>query len=443
MAAFVERALRDTENTPETLFVFEIDTFGGRVDSALKIVDTILGVPKGRTIAFVSNKAISAGALIALACNELVMRPNTTLGDVAPITQSQEGPKMMGEKFQSPLRAKFRALAKKNGYPEVLAESMVSADMEVFRVESGGGVKYMDAIELAEFREHNPDAVIKKKTVVAKGELLTMDDVEALELGFSKMTAGSVEEMLDNLGVAPYEVVRVEQSWSENLGRLIASVSPILLMIGLAMIYVEIKAPGFGAPGIVGLTCLGLVFFNQYLVGLADYTELLLVILGIVLLAFEVFVIPGFGLAGPAGFLAIAAGMILALQDFTLPDPAIPWQGDIFFSNIIQVLGSFAVGFLVALLFLRYMLPRLGRLVDGPYLATTLAGSHADSSETGRLKPGAVGLAHTFLRPAGKAEIGEEYYDVITEGEFVEQGAEIMVTEIRGNRVIVARKVGK
>jgi membrane-bound serine protease (ClpP class) len=106
--AFIKRALGVPTDDPDPYFVFEMDTFGGRVDSALQIVDTLLSAPEGKTIAFVKNKAISAGALIALACSRLVMRKNTTIGDCAPITYSNEGPKMLGEKFQSPLRAKFR-----------------------------------------------------------------------------------------------------------------------------------------------------------------------------------------------------------------------------------------------------------------------------------------------------------------------------------------------
>ena len=123
MAAFIERSLETAFADPNALVIIEIDTFGGRVDSALQIVDSLLATPEGKTIAFVKTKAISAGALIALACSRLVMRKNTTIGDCAPITYSKEGPKMLGEKFQSPLRAKFRALAKRNNYPEKLAEA--------------------------------------------------------------------------------------------------------------------------------------------------------------------------------------------------------------------------------------------------------------------------------------------------------------------------------
>ncbi len=115
MAAFIKRSLEAPSSDADALLVFEIDSFGGRVDSALQIVDTILSAPADKTIAYVKKKAISAGALIAMASGKIVMRNNTTIGDCAPIAYSSEGPKVLGEKFQSPLRAKFRALAKRNG----------------------------------------------------------------------------------------------------------------------------------------------------------------------------------------------------------------------------------------------------------------------------------------------------------------------------------------
>ncbi|MCK5232265.1 MAG: serine protease, partial [Desulfobulbaceae bacterium] len=283
MAAFIKRAFRDASQYPDSIYVLEMDTFGGRVDSALQIVDTLLKDPGGKTIAFVENKAISAGALIALACNELVMKPNTTIGDCAPITFSSEGAKMLGEKFQSPLRAKFRTLAKKNGYPPALAEAMVTPDMIVYEVKLTGKTIYMDSQAFADLSPKEKENVLSKKTVVAKGELLTMDDHEARELGFSRMSAASIHEMLGRMGITDYEIININVSWSESLVRLISSIAPILMMIGMAALYTELKAPGFGVPGMVGIICLGLVFLNQYMVGLADHTELLLLALGIVL----------------------------------------------------------------------------------------------------------------------------------------------------------------
>ena len=440
LAAFIERISREAEQEPGSILVLEIDTFGGRVDAALHIVETLIRPNANRSIAFVKTKAISAGALIALACNDLAMRPSTTIGDCAPITYSEEGPKMMGEKFQSPLRAKFRSLARRNNYPATLAEAMVTAEMEVFAVTIDGKTIYLDSQEYDDLAEAEKKKITARKTVVAKGELLTMDDAEARLLGFSRQTAGSVEEMLNNFGITDYQVVRVEQSWSEDFGRLIVKFSPILLIIGLGALYTELKAPGFGLPGIIGICCLGLVFLNQYLVGLADYTELLFIVLGVVLLAMEVFVLPGFGIAGVLGFLSIGIGMILSFQDFVIPDPNLPWQQEILTDNLVQVLGAFVAAFVLALLFLRYVFPSLGRVVEGPYLATTLAQSHADSSEVKGVRVGDAGTARSYLRPSGKVEIGTRVIDVVSEGEFLEQGTPVVVADIQGNRIIVKRR---
>lgn len=440
LAAFIERVSRQVEQEPDAILVLEIDTFGGRVDAALHIVETLINLKATHTISYVKTKAISVGALIALACNDLAMRPSTTIGDCAPITYSEEGPKMMGEKFQSPLRAKFRSLARRNNYPATLAEAMVSADMEVYAVTIEGTTSYLDSREYADLSEAEKKKVAAKKIVVAKGELLTMDDAEAKALGFSRHTAENIEELLEKFGIDGYELIRMEQSWSEDFGRLIVKFAPILLMIGLGALYTELKAPGFGLPGIIGIICLGLVFLNQYLVGLADYTELLFVVLGVVFLAMEVFVLPGFGIAGILGFLCLGIGMILSFQDFVIPDPNLPWQQDILTSNLIQVLGSFVAAFVLAMLFLRYVFPTLGRVVEGPYLGATLAESHADSAEAKGVRIGDAGTAMSYLRPSGKVSIGNRVIDVVSEGEFLEQGAPVVVADIRGNRIIVTRQ---
>jgi len=440
MAAHIERAVLEAGTDIEAVIILELDTFGGRVDSALKIVETMTGIKGARTIAFVKNKAISAGALIALSCNDLVMQPSTTIGDCAPISFSQEGPQMLGEKFQSPLRAKFRTLARRNGYPVALAESMVSAHLEIHEVKMADKTLYLNATDLQGMTDEEQKKIISKKVVVAEDELLTMDDAEALYLGFSKMTASSIPDMLDRLDIKDYRIVRLEPSWSETLGRFLTSIAPILMMIGLTALYAEYKAPGFGLPGLVGIICLGLVFGNQYIVGLADQTELILILLGLVLLGFEVFVIPGFGIAGIAGFTCIGLGMILSFQDFVLPDPNLPWQRDILLGNLTKVLGSFVVAFVSSLVFLSYFFPRLGKLLKGPYLDSTLAGSHADSHEAWKVKVGELGTAATFLRPAGKARFGERDIDVVTEGDFVEKGAKLRILAIKGNRVVVTEE---
>lgn len=446
MAAFLERALRETDDArgetgeDDYYYLLEVDTFGGRVDSAFRMVDALLALPEGRTIAYVQNKAISAGAMIALANSRLVMAPNSTIGDAAPIAYSNEGPRELGEKFQSPLRAKFRSMASRNGYPVALSEAMVTADLEVYElVFDDDSVLYLDGAGYADLSETEKGRIVSRKTVVAAGQLLTMDDREARRYGFSSLTAASVPEILSHLGIEEFELVRLEHNWSENLAIFIASIAPILLMVGLAALYTELRAPGFGVPGLIGVICLGLVFFSQHLVGLASHTELLLVALGVVLLGIELLVLPGFGIAGLAGLIAISIGMVLSFQDFVIPDPAFPWQQELLLRNLAQVLGSLVAALLLSFLLLR-LLPRMGRMADGFYLGTTLASSRLDTRESLQVRTGDAGRAHTDLRPSGKAFFGETLCDVITEGELIEKDSPLVIIRMSGNRIVVARK---
>ena len=440
MAAFIKRALEDASKTPEDICILEMDTFGGRVDSALQIVEFILDIPKGKTIAFVKTKAISAGALIALACNEIVMKKNTTIGDCAPIAYSNEGATMLGEKFQSPLRAKFRALAKRNGYNETLAEAMVSSEIEVYQLRTDKETLFMDAREYEELPQDKKDSFISKKTVVAKGELLTMHDEETVELGFARMSVDSLDQMIERMNLQNYPLIRNDENWSERLVRFLVRITPILMMVGLAALYTELKAPGFGFPGIIGILCLGLAFGSQYLVGLANYTELLVILLGILLIGIEVFVLPGFGIAGITGILFVTMGMVLSLQDFVIPDPSFPWEMDLLVKNLSQVLGSFLLAFFIALTVLRYVFPNLPFATKGPYLSKTLKHSRADSIESFGASSGDQGIALTPLRPSGKIKIGQNTFDAITEGDFIEKGTPVAISKISGNKIIVSRK---
>ena len=432
MASFIERAVESSQGA--SLVIFEMDTFGGRVDSALKIVDAIssLGVP---SVAWVKTKAISAGALIALSADTLYMAPGTTIGDSAPLSVGQDGPQMLGEKFQSPLRAKFRALARKNGYSEALAESMVSEDLEILAFESGGKTEYMERQAYEDLKE-KPDHV---RTVVRKGELLTMDDVEAGAFGFSKATVKSTAEVAKAFGKGAMPVTRVEPTWSEGLSGWILTFTPFLMIIGLGALYTEMKAPGFGIFGLVGLSALGLALFGNHIAGLASYAELLIIMIGLLLLVVEILVIPGFGLAGVSGFILIIIGLILSLQDFVLPDPSLPWEGNLFRGNLLLVGISFGASLFVAMGLLRYLVPALAGHVSGPYLDANLKASKADSRETACIGLGEAGIARTPLRPAGKGLFHDEPFDVVTRGDFIEQDEPIVVTAVEGNRIVVAR----
>ncbi len=437
MAAYVKRSLNSLKDETDAVFLFKLDTFGGRVDSALDIVDEISNITQGKTIALVEKRAISAGALIALSSSILLMKENTIIGDCAPIIQTEKGMEMAGEKIQTVLRAKFRALAKKNNYPVVLAESMVTIDMEVYQVMVEGQKRFMDKKAYDDLTEAEKKAMGAKKTIVAKGELLTMDDAEAFDLGFSKKSVKDIDEALSFLGYDSAEIITIEESWSESLVRFLQPFLPILMLMGIGAVYMEIKAPGFGLPGAIGILCLSLVFFNQYLVGLADYTELLFLLIGILLLGVEVFVLPGFGAAGITGLIFIAAGLVLSFQGFVIPNPELPWEAGLLMKNLAYVLGSFLLAFFVSLFMIRFVLPRFSKIIKGPYLDDSLKQSHVDVTTALGIKPGDRGIAYSFLRPSGKVMINNKKIDAITQGEFLDQGAAVIIDRIEPNRVIV------
>jgi membrane-bound serine protease (ClpP class) len=438
MAAFIKRSVDEIlAAEPDALIVFKLDSFGGRVDAALDIVETVSDIPQGQSISYVEKRAISAGALIALAGNVLVMKHNTLIGDCAPIIQTSEGQKEMGEKTQTVLRAQFRSLAKKNNYPEVLAESMVTKSMEVYQLVMDGETVYMDNVAFNDLTEAEKSRITQKKTVVAEGELLTMDDVEAHDLDFSKASVADLDQALAYLGYENYTLNVMIETWSERFVRFLQPLLPILMLVGLGALYTEIKAPGFGVFGVVGILCLALVFLNQYLVGLANYTELLLLLIGTLLIAAEVLVLPGFGMAGIAGILVLSAGLVLSFQGFVLPDPELPWEGRLMIRNLALVVGSFAGALVISLVMVRYVLPGVSKVIKGPYLNTTLGEALVGSDQAGFVAVGQTGTAVTALRPSGKVRIGSRKIDAITQGEFLDSGTPVRVTSLAQNHVTV------
>lgn len=438
MAAFIKRSIDEILlQDPDALIVLSLDTFGGRVDAALDIVDAVSAIPQGQSISYVEKRAISAGALIALAGNVLVMKNNTLIGDCAPIIQTSEGQKEMGEKTQTVLRAQFRALAKKNDYPEVLAESMVTKSMEVYQITLDDKTVYMDKVRFNDLTEEEKARITQRRTVVAEGELLTMDDVEAENLGFSRASVSDLDQALALLGYANYTLVSMAETWSEAFVRFLQPFLPILMLVGIGALYTEVKAPGFGFPGIIGMICLGLVFFNQYLVGLANFTELLLLVIGVLLIGVEMFILPGFGVAGVAGILVLAAGLVLSFQGFVLPDPEMPWEGRLMLRNLAMVLGSFVGAILVSLFTVRFVLPKLSALVKGPFLEATLKEALVGSDASRDIHPGDTGVALSALRPSGSVRIRNRKIDAVTRGEFIDSGSRVTVDAIEQNRVVV------
>lgn len=433
------RAKLALEEKPR-LIIFKIDTYGGRLEPAFEISDYIGNIPEEtKTVAYIPNKAISAGALIAVSCNEIAMGPQAELGDCEPIVPSAEGGyKTVGEKIQSVLRTKFRKFAEKNGYPVRLAEAMVTNEMEVYHIvtEDSPQGKFITARELEEMSEEERKKIVSKRIIVEKGKLLTMHAREARDYGFAKYLVKDREELLEQYSIKTEEVVELVTNWSEEMVRFLDSIAPILLGVGLIALWMELKAPGVGLPGIIGVLCLATVFLSKYMVGLAEVPEILVFALGLMLLAVEVFVLPGFGLFGLAGILLMLIGLVLAFQEFLVPQT--PYHYEELRINLLQIFSSMIGSIIVIAILVKYLpgMPLFGRLVLRASEEAEL-GFETVPITSGESLVGKRGYTLSTLRPAGRADFGGRVLDVVSEGEFIEPNQMVEIVEVRGNRVVV------
>ena len=408
LAPFVDRVLEDAATAGAAAAIFEINTFGGRVDAAVVIRDALLRA-RVRTVAFVNKRAISAGALISLAAEKIAMAEGGTIGAATPVEMGAPGApaQPVAEKTVSYVRKEFRATAESRKRPPLLAEAMVDADVEI-------------------------------AGVIEKGKLLTLTTDEALEHGIADFRADTLEAVLAALDLAGAEVRRAQPTWAETIVRFLTHpvVSSLLMTIGILGILVEIRTPGFGVPGALGIASLALFFWGHWLVRLVGWEELLLVGLGLVLLVIELFVTPGFGVVGALGIAALLGGLGLSLVG-----AGATWEA------VLTAVGRVAVSLLVAIVASLVMLRFFPRLPFGRRLVleTELAAGQgfASAPEADRAWLGKRGTAASTLRPAGIADIEGERVDVVSDGEFIDAGEPITVVRVDGNRIVVRRLRGK
>jgi membrane-bound serine protease (ClpP class) len=400
LAPFLSRTIREAKENGAAAVLLDINTFGGRVDAAVAMRDTLLNSPV-RTIAFVNQRAISAGALIALACDTVIMAKGGTIGAAAPVLGGAGETRPADEKAVSYVRKEFRATAEARNRPPEFAEAMVDADVEI-------------------------------TGVIGKGKLLTLTTAEALKYKVADLTAATVDGALDAAGLRKANVHNARQTWAESLVRFLTHpiVSSLLMTLGLLGLLVEIRTPGFAVPGTVGLISLGLFFWGHWLVRLAGLEELLLVCVGVLLLALEVFVLPGFTVAGVAGIVAIVLGLGMTLVGSGATTAAI-------IDALARVVLSVLLAIAGALALLRVLphLPFGRRLVLVTGMQADLG--YVSAPETDRGWLGRTGTALSPLRPAGIAEIDGTRLDVVSEGGFIVAGTSIEVTRTDGNRIVV------
>jgi membrane-bound serine protease (ClpP class) len=299
------------------------------------------------------------------------------------------------------VRKEFRATAESRKRPPLIAEAMVDADVAI-------------------------------RGVIAKGKLLTLTTDEALKHKLADFRADTLDAALERLGLGGAELRRVTPNWAENLVRWLTHpvVSSLLVSIAMIGILIELRTPGFGIPGGLGVASLALFLWGHWLVQLAGWEELLLALGGAVLVALELLVIPGFGVAGILGILALLAALVLSMLG----------PGDtpqFIMMTAARVVGAMLFAVLASLALLRY-LPRLpfGRQF---ILQTGLgaAQGYASAPESDRRWLGKRGRASSPLHPAGIAEIDGERVDVVSDGELIDAGELIKVIRVDGNRIVV------
>lgn len=492
IAVVVERAVAEARDARGLVFI--VDTFGGRVDAAVRITQAILDADSP-TVAYISgNGAISAGAIISFACDTIIMAPGTEIGASAPVTMGAES-ELMNEKSMSFVRAKYRSLAEVKGHPALLGEAMVDPGIEVrgaadsdgrwtfWRVEEG---RTQRAEGPRQEKEERPDPVrqaieilsdaipvpvdgveeeIRRiiegargtepeapaagpaeagempgdaELISAAGELLTLTADQARRLGLAAGVARNLEEVMEEMGWEDARQEHIVPTWAEALFRFLTNplISGLLLMVGFGGIYLEVRTPGFGLPGILGVSALALFFGAQYIVGMADWLDLVLVMLGISLIIVELFLLPGFGVIGLAGIVSLLAGIYLSLT--RVPIPEYTWDYEIL-ANAGTTLATFVISFSSLVVFSAFAAPKsplFRRLILAGNLENEAGWIVQDDEDESR-NIGLRGVTSSVLRPAGRGRFSGKNYDIMTRGEYIEQGVPVEIIQVEGNRYVV------
>ena len=464
MVALTVRSIRRAHEMEARAIVFEIDTEGGDVELMDRLIDEIERSEDLHTIAYVTQKAASAGSAIAMSCQRLYMRPGSNMGSALTLMMPPSffgvplaGPETIrkdNEAYFSKIighyRAHWRAKAQANNRPAALAEAMVYATSAVYKVEVEGIVQYVNEVELRELADAKGEGAVRTlKTICKEGEVLNLTATECYEARMADGLATTRADLLAQLGLDPGEVEEIHPSWSERLAGFVQAWGLAFLIAGLVSVFLEIKLPGFGLPGLLGILFLGLWMFGKYLAGLAEVTEVLLVVLGFGLIAVEIFVLPGMLIAGVAGAAAVIGGLVMATQQTLLPQSDRPYSEMAWWSTTNSIALGIA-GAAVAMVVVANFLPRIPllnrailRAGSGANLAVGPGGTSTVARPLDELQPdwqpasGARGTAMTVLRPAGKVVVDGHELDAVSEGGFIDAGGAIEVVKSEPGRLVV------
>lgn len=384
IATILERGIREAEQANAKALILDIDTYGGLVVSATRMRDAIFAstIP---VYTFVSGRAWSAGALIALAGDELIMAPGSSIGAAETVPDD--------EKVLSAFRAEFRATAERRGRDGEIAMAMVDKDIAI-------------------------------EDLIESGKLLSLSAQESLEYGMSDYILPTVRSILTEKGLEGAQLVRVEARLIENFARGVTGpwLSGLLLTLGMAGLLLEVISPGWGVPGTIGLLSLASFFSGHLLTGTSNWSVVILFVVGLILIAMELFVVPGFGITGLGGILAIIGSIVLVFPTTAMA---------------LQVVSASLVATVIIILFSLRYIPK-----SNFWQRISLAASETVELGYVALKDrkslvGKRGEALTSCRPAGTVIIEGERIDAVSEGGFIDRGATVEVVQVESSRLVV------
>lgn len=417
---YIQKGFEEARKANANIIIIEMNTYGGEVSFADSIRTKILNsdIP---VIVFIDNNAASAGALISLACDKIYMSQAATIGAASVVDQTGQ---KLPDKYQSYMRATMRATAEAHG-----KDTVVTGNDTV--------VKWKRDPLIAE-------AMVDERTVVPNvadsGKILTFTTQEALKYGYCDGTAENIREIIKKeSGNQPYELVKFKPTTWDNIKGFLMSpiLQGILIMLIIGGIYFELQSPGIGFALGVAITAAVLYFAPLYIDGLAANWEIILFIIGLILIAFEIFVIPGFGISGISGIALVVTGLILSLLNNVNFDFEPVHPGDTG-KAILTVIGGLTLGFGLIL----YLSSKIGSkgLFRKLALETTLEnkeGYVGVSLEADNLV-GKTGVASTVLRPSGKVKVDGKVYDAVSvNGEFIEKGIQVIIVRYETGQVYV------
>jgi membrane-bound serine protease (ClpP class) len=446
LTAFVRREGGKALSARAEYIIFEIDTFGGRVDSALQITSFIVSMKNVRTVAWVNSRegsmgvSWSAGALIAMACQDIYMAGGTSLGAAAPVTVGADGStEGTGEKTVAAVRSQMAALAERNGHPVEIARAMVDYDVELWEVLVDGQIRVLTSQELElleKDRGEGSPGVERRGVISPKGKLLSLTSGEAYRYGLARGLADDRDTLLAALGAASPAEESVPGA-ADGLVSLLnsAPVQVLLIILGLVMIFLELQSPGFGVFGVIAIIAFVTVFGSGALLGRVGSLEIVLFLIGLGLLVVEIFITPGFGVMGITGFLCIGLSLLFSMQDFVIP--RFDWEWNLLGRNAMVVFTGLVVA-IAGIAVVALWGPKT-HLFDRLTLNTHIDGNAVSDKEgdVGQSLIGKIGIAATTLRPVGRVEIDGEVYEAEADGLFVDPGRGVKVTRVRGKTITV------